>query len=106
MRNQVVMPLLFSLSSICRDSVQGTRGSFFPTTAYTGLRIFSELFSGAVFSRYSRVFGSRSSPYSTRRRSRRYASVCSSSVTRFDGPTIGRLQQILSLYSYAIAHVI
>src|SRR5450432_4425708 len=97
MRNQVGVPLPFSFSSICRDSVQGTRGSFFPTTAYTGLRIFSELFNGAVFSRYSRIFGSRSSPYSTRRRSRRYASVCSSSVTRLDIPTIGNEQQILSL---------
>src|SRR5262245_57934488 len=100
------MPLLLSLSSICRDSVQGTRGSFLPTTAKTGLRIFSELLRGAVFSRYSRILGSRSSPYSTRRRSRRYDSVCSSSVTRLDGPTIGSVQQILSLYSYAMAQVI
>ena len=29
------------------------------------------LFNGAVFSKYSRILGSRSSPYSTRRRSRR-----------------------------------
>ena len=43
----------------------------FPATTSMGFLIFSMLFMGAIFSRKSCIFGSRSSPYSTRRKSRR-----------------------------------
>src|ERR1035438_6581044 len=65
------VPCFFRASAICCDSLTGTRGSFLPAMTNMGFLIFSILFMGAIFSRYSRIFGSRSSPYSTRRKSRR-----------------------------------
>jgi len=46
-------------------SLTGMRGSFFPATTNMGFLIFSMLFIGAILSRNFRIFGSRSSPYST-----------------------------------------
>ena len=43
---------------------------------------------GEIFSRNARIAGSRSSPYSTRRRSRRYSCVFSRKVTKFEIPTM------------------
>jgi len=85
------------LSSAHRRSA-GTRSPApadrsFPQSRTWASLIFSMLFIGAIFSRNSRIFGSRSSPYSTRRKSRRYASVCSRNVTRFDMPTMSTEQR-------------
>ena len=65
------MPLSRMAFTICSASVTGTRGSFFPCTTKSGLLMFFTLAIGEILSRNSAIFGSRSSPYSTRRRSRR-----------------------------------
>ena len=57
--------------TLATASVTGTRGSFWPCTTKRGSLILSTLVSGLIFSRWARMAGSRSSPYSTRRRSRR-----------------------------------
>src|ERR1700722_2069574 len=65
------VPCFFNASNTCSLSLTGTRGSFFPATTSIGFLIFSMLFIGAIFSRNARIFGSRSSPYPPRRKSRR-----------------------------------
>ena len=69
--DQASLPLARMLASICSASVYGTRGSFRPCTISIGLVILCALLSGAIRCRNAFIFGSRSSPYSTRRRSRR-----------------------------------
>ena len=58
-------------SSICSASEAGTRGSFKPWMINIGLLILCALVVGEIDSKCSRMAGSRSSPYSLRRRSRR-----------------------------------
>ena len=54
----------------CTASVRGTRWSFAPCTMKIGLVIFAAWFSGEIRSKIARLAGSRSSLYSTRRKSR------------------------------------
>ena len=54
-----------------RDSVYGTRGSLRPCTTKSGFVILRAFVAGEIWTRNSLIAGSRSSPYSTRRRSRR-----------------------------------
>src|SRR5207249_5231159 len=56
-------------ATICSASLRGTRGSFMPWTTNSGLVTRSALLRGALRSIQARVVESRSSPYSTRRRS-------------------------------------
>src|SRR5438552_1840598 len=88
------VPFWRTVETICSDSLGGTRGSFFPAITKSGLVMFFVLLNGAIRSRKSRILGSRSSPYSTLRKSWRYPDVCSRNVTRFDGPTTSTEQQM------------
>ena len=96
MRYQTGTPRCFRADTICSASVRGTRGSFIPWTMNRGLVTLSTLLSGAVRSIHSRVVESRSSPYSTRRRSWRYPEVFLRNVARFEIPTTSTEQQIRS----------
>ena len=65
------VPFFFTVATIWSASCQGTRGSFLPCTTNSGFLILAALLAGAIASIHLRISGSRSSPYSTRRRSRR-----------------------------------
>ncbi len=68
-------PIARTRATICSDSEAGTRGSFSPCTTSNGRRIDVELLNGEIREKNARIFGSRSSPYSARRRSCRYGDV-------------------------------
>src|SRR5437763_811641 len=77
--------------------IPGTRGSFIPATMNSGFVTLSTLLSGAVRSIHARSVESRSSPYSTRRRSWRYPDVFLRKVARLEMPTTSTEQQTRSL---------
>ena len=68
---QTSVPWARSLATIWSDSLLGTRGSLAPWNTIIGFFIFSLNAIGEIFSNTARIFGTRSSPYSARRRSRR-----------------------------------
>ena len=64
-----------TISTICSASENGTRGSFLPWATIRAETILSALAVGLIRSKTARISGLRSSPYSARRRSRRYGLV-------------------------------
>src|SRR5471030_135476 len=70
-RYQTSLPRPRSAWTICSASDCGTRGSLWPCTTNIWASILSTAFKGEIRSCTARTLGSRSSPYSARRRSRR-----------------------------------
>ena len=69
--HQTGAPFARTVFAICSPSVHGTRGSLKPATMKSGLVILAAEAMGEIRSKNSFICGSRSSPYSTRRRSLR-----------------------------------